>query len=311
MRKLWIDTDTASDDAVALLMALREPAVKVLGISVVMGNVSLERAVRNALISVERAGTYTPPVYAGAKKPLYRDTDFAVVCHGVDGLSDRGYPDPKLLAAPQNAIEAMLACARENPHEVELVTLGPLTNVAIAAFNDPESFRCFKSVTIMGGALRMPGNWSPVSEFNIIVDPEAAEAVFHAGVPVILAPFEICTGESLFLREDRDRMAAASGAGAFAVDCNTVLIEYGKRLGLNGLCLADPAAMAVVLWPELILEREETYMCVETAGRYTTGMVIFDYIDHLHRPHNGTVIRRIDGRAFKDRTIRCLSEKNN
>ncbi len=171
MRKLWIDTDTASDDAVALLMALREPTVQVLGIGVVMGNVSLERAVRNALISVERAGTYAPPVHAGASKPLYRDTDFAVVCHGVDGLSDRGYPDPVLKVAPGNAVDAMLQCARENPHEVELVTLGPLTNVAIAAFRDPESFRLFKSVTIMGGALRMPGNWSPVAEFNIIVAP--------------------------------------------------------------------------------------------------------------------------------------------
>ena len=153
----------------------------------------------------------------------------------------------------------------------------------------------------------MPGNWSPVSEFNIIVDPEAAEAVFHAGVPVILAPFEICTGDSLFLEEDRVRLAAASAAGAFSVDCNKVLIEYGKRLGLNGLCLADPAAMAVVLWPEIILEQQETYMCVETAGRYTTGMVIYDYIDHLHRPHNGTVVQRIDGPAFKERTIRCLA----
>ena len=290
MRKLWIDTDTASDDAVALLMALREPSVQVLG------------------ISVERAGTYAPPVYAGANKPLYRNTDFAVVCHGVDGLSDRGYPDPALKAATGNAVDAMLQCARANPGELELVTLGPLTNVAIAAFKDPESFRCFKSVTIMGGALRMPGNWSPVSEFNIIVDPEAAEAVFHAGVPVILAPFEICTGESLFLQEDRDRMATASEAGAFAVDCNTVLIEYGKRLGLNGLCLADPAAMAVVLWPEIVREQQETYICVETAGKYTTGMVIYDYIDHLHRPHNGNVIQRIDGPAFKEKTIRCLSK---
>ena len=107
MRKLWIDTDTAFDDAVALLMALREPTVQVLGIGVVMGNVSLERAIRNALISVERAGTYAPPVYAGARKPLYRDTDFAVVCHGVDGLSDRGYADPAFSAAQGNAVDAM------------------------------------------------------------------------------------------------------------------------------------------------------------------------------------------------------------
>ena len=104
-------------------------------------------------------------------------------------------------------------------------------------------------------------------------------------------------------------MAAVSEAGAFAVDCNTILIEYGKRLGLNGLCLADPAAMAVALWPELVLEQTETYICVETAGRYTTGMVVYDYIDHLHRLHNGIVVQRIDGRAFKERTIRCLSNK--
>ena len=152
MRKLWIDTDTASDDAVALLMALREPSVQVLGISVVMGNVSLERAVRNALISVERAGTYAPPVYAGANKPLYRDTDFAVVCHGVDGLSDRGYPDPAIQAAPGNAVDAMLDCARANPGEVELVTLGPLTNVALALGKYGTLGKLLKRIVIMGGS---------------------------------------------------------------------------------------------------------------------------------------------------------------
>ena len=102
-------------------------------------------------------------------------------------------------------------------------------------------------------------------------------------------------------------MASASDTGFFAVDCNRVLIEYGKRLGLNGLCLADPAAMAVVLWPQIVREQQETYMCVETAGKYTTGMVIYDYINHLHRPNNGIVIQIIDGAAFKERTIRCLS----
>ena len=308
MRKLWIDTDTASDDAVALMMALNEPSVEVMGISVVMGNVSLERAVRNALISVERAGTYTPPVYAGARRPLYRDTDFAVVCHGVDGLSDIGYADPHIDVSSENAVDAMLSCARNNPGQVELITLGPLTNVAAALFKDPDGYHCLKSITIMGGALRMPGNWSPVAEFNIIVDPEAAEAVLHGGVPVVLAPFEICTGGSLFLREDMEKLASASDKGKFAIDCNRVLVEYGKRLGLDGLCLADPAAMAAALWPDIIMEMQETYLCVETAGKYTTGMVVFDYINHYHKPHNGKVIQSIDGAAYKEKTIHCLSK---
>ena len=307
MRKLWIDTDTASDDAVALMMALNETSVQVLGISAVMGNVSLDRAVRNALISVERAGTYAPPVYAGARKPLYRDTDFAIVCHGVDGLSDRGYADPHINVSAENAVDAMLSCARNNPGQLELITLGPLTNVATALFKDPDGYRCFKSVTIMGGALRMPGNWSPVAEFNIMVDPEAAEAVLHGEVPVVLAPFEICTGESLFLQEDMEKMASASAKGKFAIDCNEVLIKYGKRLGLNGLCLADPAAMAAALWPEIIKKMEETYLCVETSGKYTTGMVIYDYINHYHKQHNGKVIQAIDGAAYKEKTIKCLS----
>lgn len=301
MRKVWIDTDTASDDAVAILMALREPAVQVVGISTVAGNVPLEKTTRNCLISVERAGTYAPPVYVGLSRPLMRAPDTAEICHGQDGLSDIGYPDPKLAPRPEHAIDALLSAAARYPGELELVTLGPLTNIAAAYFKDPAAFRLLRGVTIMGGQLGMPGNWSVVAEFNIISDAEAAEAVMQSGVPVVVAPFEICCGDALFTPPEREEIAALSPAGHFAIECNRKLIDFGRSLGLAGLGLADPVAMGVFLWPEIVTDMAETTICVETQGVYTYGMILFDYLDHLRRPHNGRVCRAVNAALFKEK----------
>jgi purine nucleosidase len=184
MRKFIIDTDTASDDAVAIIMALREPSVKVEAVTVVAGNVPLDKAVRNALISIEKAETYQPPVYIGLSKPLIRKQYTAEYVHGEDGLGDVGYKDPVIKAEREHAVDALLRIIDENPGQLELITLGPLTNVAAAVIKSPETMKKLKGIYTMGGTLGFPGNVSVAAEFNIYVDAEAAEIVCNSGIPI-------------------------------------------------------------------------------------------------------------------------------
>ncbi len=310
MRNIWIDTDTASDDAVAILMALREPSVRVVGISTVAGNVSLDKVIRNCLISIEKANTYAPPVYKGLARPLMCEPVTAEICHGLDGLSDIGYADPTLTIESENAIDALLNAAKKYDGELELITLGPMSNAAAAYIKDPEAFGKLKSVALMGGQLQMPGNWTVTAEFNIFCDPEAAEMVMHSGVPVYVAPFEICCGDACITPADMEEIKALSDVGRFAIECNTTLISYGVRLGLGGsLGLADPVAMGVFLWHDIVTDEKRTHICVETRGLYTRGTILYDYLNHLKREPNGIVCRAIDAKKFKEKFKDIFKEK--
>ena len=172
MRDFLIDTDTASDDAVAIIMALADPGVRVLGLTTVAGNVGLEQATQNALLTAEICGSDVP-VFAGAEKPLTRAHEHAHWFHGHDGLGDRGYPRPRRAPEREGAVDAILRLARENPG-LTLVTLGPLTNIALALEREPELAERIGRCVVMGGAPCCEGNVTPAAEYNIWVDPEAA-----------------------------------------------------------------------------------------------------------------------------------------
>lgn len=199
MRHILIDTDTASDDAVALLMALREPGVKVEAITAVAGNCPLEHCVKNALICVEKAGTYAPPVYAGMAKPLFRTRYHSHHIHGEDGMGDMALPTPRLAVEPVHAVDAIIDCAARLKGELEIVTLGPLTNLAMAVLKAPALAEKVKRVYVMGGSGLTPGNITPLAEFNFYADAEAAHLVLTAGLPLTLVGWEIGMGEALSL----------------------------------------------------------------------------------------------------------------
>jgi len=179
MRHFLIDTDTASDDAVALLMALREPSVRVGAITVVAGNCPLDIGVRNALISVELAGTYAPPVYAGMSQPLLRELVTSEHVHGQDGLGNMDLPAPASEKQSGHAVDKIIEMAHCFPGELEIITLGPLTNLAMAILKEPSLPDLIQRVYIMGGAGLGPGNITPVAEFNFYVDAEAAHLVIQ------------------------------------------------------------------------------------------------------------------------------------
>ena len=289
MRRFLIDTDTASDDAVALIMALRAEEVTVEAITVVAGNVPLERAVRNALYTVELCEAEVP-VHAGAQGPLRRPLETAEFFHGVDGLGDRGYPTPTSDPDSDDAVGALLEATRSHPG-LTLVTLGPLTNVALALRADPGLADRVGRLVVMGGAACTVGNVTPAAEFNLWVDPEAASEVLDAGMPTELVGWELCRGAANLTEEERAAVKALDTPLAhFAIDCNATALEATRRQsGDPGLGLPDPVAMAIALEPALCLRRSPHHVQVETESELTRGMSVVDRLDVADAPHNRSV----------------------
>jgi purine nucleosidase len=309
MKRLIIDTDTASDDAVALIMALREPQARVEAITVVAGNLPLEKALKNALISVEVAGTYCPPVFRGMAKPLLRDLFTSEFVHGADGMGNMGLPDPQLAAAKEHAVDAMLGLIEENPGELELVTLGPLTNVAMACLKAPETMRQLKGITIMGGAGMGSGNITPVAEFNIYVDAEAAGIVFNAGIPIFLVGWDVSMGTTFIDQDDIDfLLKSGSRIAEFCVRCNRSLQEFNlQRINKHGFDLPDPATIAAAIYPDTILEKFDTHAWVEYKNESTYGQVVMDPMNLLGKKPNITVCKSLDGPKFKQHLFQLIT----
>jgi len=285
-RIFLIDTDTASDDAVALILALRAPAVRVEAITVVAGNVPLRQAVRNALYTVALCGASTP-VYAGADAPLERPLESAEFFHGADGLGDQGYPAPTRSPEPEPAVDAILETSRHHPG-LTIVTLGPLTNIARALAADPTLRDRVGRLVIMGGAACTVGNITPAAEFNLWVDPEAARTVLDARMPTELVGWELCRGEANLTFEE---MAAIKGFDTpiahFSIECNATAVEANRRQsGELGLGLPDPVAMAIALQPSLCTHRSAHHVQIETASPLTRGMTVVDRLDVGGEPHN-------------------------
>lgn len=278
-----IDTDTASDDAVALIMALRSPQVHVLAITTVAGNVAVEQSTRNALYTAELCGADIP-VYMGAEKPLNRAHQSAHWFHGRDGLGDHGYPAPRRAREKERAADAIIATIDSNPGLV-LVTLGPLTNVALALQRKPGIVGKVSRCVIMGGAPCCEGNVTPAAEYNIWCDPEAARIVLRCGLPVELVGWHLCRGDAALNPEDIKKVLSfGTPVARFAIECNSRAQEaYFEQTGEHGISLPDPVAMSIALDPTIVTTQSEHLVDVETSSELTLGMTV---VDRLHVAHN-------------------------
>jgi len=318
-RTFLIDTDTASDDAVALIMALRAPDVRVAAITVVAGNVDVTRATRNALYTAELCGSDVP-VYSGAGKPLVRLYQNATWFHGRDGLGDHDYPPPKQLAQTNHAVDAIIATIEANPGLV-VVTLGPLTNIALAVSRKPAIAAQVSRCVVMGGAPCCEGNVTPAAEYNIWVDPEAARIVMRSGLPVELIGWHLCRGEAVLSGNDIERVEAFNTKLAhFAVECNNHARKaYKIQTGEDGICLPDPVAMCLALDPSVGTVWSEHYIEVETQSELTRGMTVVDRLNVAHDErnravwdaalsggHKAKVCWQIDNRRWKEALYRAL-----
>jgi purine nucleosidase len=278
-RTFLIDTDTASDDAVALIMALRSAEVRVAAITVVAGNVSVDQATSNALYTAELCGSAVP-VYSGASEPLRRKLVTADWFHGVDGLGDHGYVPFKRRSEPLHAVDAIIETVVGNPG-IEVVTLGPLTNLALALTREPKLAASVARCIVMGGAPCCEGNVTPAAEFNIWVDPEAARIVFGAGLPLEMVGWHLCRGEAALGPKDIDHVLALKTPLAdFAIRCNSTAQQaYFTQTGEHGISLPDPVAMSIALRPALCKSSSIHYVDIETSSELTRGMTVVDRLD--------------------------------
>jgi purine nucleosidase len=294
-----IDTDTASDDAVALIMALRAPGVRVLAITTVAGNVAVEQATKNALYTAELCGANVP-VYPGAEKPLTRSHESADWFHGRDGLGDHGYPPARQVPEKQHAVEAIIASIEANPGLV-LVTLGPLTNIALALQRRPGIAAKVGHCVIMGGAPCCEGNVTPAAEYNIWCDPEAAQIVFHSGLPIEMVGWHLCRGDAILsLRDIEHVLSLNTPLARFAIECNSRAQEaFLEQTGEHGISLPDPVAMSIALDASIVTTQSEHLVDVETRSELTRGMTVVDRLNVAGNERNRRIWAPLLNRGIK------------
>ncbi len=269
-RRVIIDTDPGVDDAFALLLAMRSPELKIEGFTAVAGNVPLELTLANALRMVEIAGRSDIPVTAGAKAPLLRRLVTAEHAHGENGLGGAVFPDPTTKPIDEPAAEFIRHIVRKYPHQLTLLTLGPLTNIAAALKLDSELAPLVKNLTMMGGSLS-GGNITPAAEFNIYVDPEAARIVFQSGIPINMVGLDVTRKTSLTDDHVRQLEAAHTPLSLAAAKIGRNAIDHNRSEGfLVGPNMHDSLAIASFL-DASILKWGEYYVDVETTGELTAG----------------------------------------
>ena len=307
MRNFIIDTDTASDDAVALVMALRQPDIDVKAITVVAGNVPLPQGLQNALYTAELCGA-SVPVYAGCAKPLLRDLETAEVVHGDDGMGDIGLPLGGRQPAPGHAVDALRQAVKANAGDITLVTLGPLTNVALALLREPELASRVSRCVIMGGIGAGHGNVTPTAEFNIWVDPEAAKIVFESGLNITMVGWDISWQFATFDARQADEIRRIGRPLAeFVIDIQKTLTEFSMRENaLAGFDLPDPIAMAAAIDPS-ICQYERFHVDVTTGDGLARGITVVDRLGVTGRGPNVKLAVNADRAAFIEMLKRSVS----
>ena len=299
-RKIIIDTDPGQDDAVAILLALASPEeIEVLGITAVAGNVPLALTQRNARIVCELAGRPDIPVFAGADAPLKRPLVTAEHVHGKSGLDGIEIAEPKMPLQSLNGVEFIIhTLRREAPGTVTLCPLGPLTNIAKAFLEAPDIVARVQQIVLMGGAYFEVGNITPAAEFNIYVDPEAAEVVFRSGADIVVMPLDV-THKALTTAPHIAGFRAMGTKVGHTVAAWTDFFERfdKEKYGSKGAPLHDPCVIAYLIRPDLFSGRHINVE-IETQSDLTRGMTVADWWRVTKRPANATFMGDIDAEGF-------------
>ncbi|MCB1410714.1 MAG: nucleoside hydrolase, partial [Rhodobacteraceae bacterium] len=276
-RKIIIDTDPGQDDAVAILLALASSELEVLGITCVAGNVPLALTEVNARKVCELAGRADMRVFAGCDRPLMRRLITAEHVHGKTGLDGVALPAPTMPLQSAHAVDFLIDTLRAEPAgSVTLVPIGPLTNIAMAMRKAPDIVGRIAEIVLMGGAYFEVGNITPAAEFNIHVDPEAAEIVFRAGCPLVVMPLDV-THKALTTRPRIEALRALGPVGQVVASWTDFFERFDmEKYGSEGAPLHDPCTIAYLLKPELFTGREINVE-IETGSALTLGMTVADW----------------------------------
>jgi len=299
-RKIIIDTDPGQDDAVAILLALASPEeLDVLGIVAVAGNVSLHHNTINARKVVELSGRRDVPVYAGCARPMRRHLVTAEHVHGETGMNGPDLPDPTIPLQSQHGVDYIIeTLMAAEPGSITLCTLGPLTNIGMALVKQPDIADRIAEIVMMGGAYFEVGNITPTAEFNIFVDPEAADVVLRSGVPITMLPLDVTHQ----IQSTPDRLAALFGLGNRSGSAIYEMLTFSEtfdlqKYGWAGAPLHDPTVIAYLLQPDLF-EGRHCNVTVETASELTVGMTVADYWHVTGKVRNVNYLRNADAEGF-------------
>ncbi|WP_299145812.1 nucleoside hydrolase [uncultured Tateyamaria sp.] len=299
-RKIIIDTDPGQDDAVAILLALASPEeLDVLALTAVAGNAPLDLTAKNARIICELANKADVPVYAGCDRPLGRDLVTAEHVHGKTGLDGPDLPDPKMPLQDEHAVDYIIDTLRsEASGTITLCPLGPLTNIATALQQAPDIAERVQQIVLMGGAYFEVGNITPAAEFNIYVDPEAADIVFKSGIDIVVMPLDV-THKALVTKSRNDAFRALGTPTGIAVAQMTDFFERfdKEKYGSEGAPLHDPCVTAYLIDPDLFTGRHINVE-IETQSPLTRGMTVADWWRVTDRPPNATFIGDLDADGF-------------
>jgi len=312
MKKIILDVDTGIDDAIGIMLACASPELNIQAITTVSGNIDLVSATRNTLRILKTIKHEGIPVFAGEKTPLKRDVRYATEIHGNCGLAgqladvDVEEKLEKVLSNKITAVDYIIETVKANKGEITIIMTGPETNFAKALEIEPGLENWVKEVIIMGGAADMIGNESPVAEFNIAIDPEAAEMVFGSKANVTMVGLDVTTKALL----TRDRISEITGNDAVRNFVHGATFDYMDRFhtkhGIYGCCMHDPLAVSVAIDPELI-GTVHRFVGVETNSIYCDGMTVCDFDNRWIREPNVHVAMEIDPKVFIDFLIERLN----
>lgn len=299
-RKIIIDTDPGQDDAVAILLALASPEdFDVIGVVAVAGNVGLHHNATNARKIVELAGRFDVPVYAGCARPMRRTLVTAEHVHGDTGLNGPELPAPKIELQPQHGVDYIIdTLMNAEPKTITLCTLGPLTNIGMALVKEPKIAERVAEIVMMGGAYFEVGNITPAAEFNIYVDPEAADIVFKSGIKITVLPLDVTHQ----IQSTPARLNAIKALGNRSGQAVYDMLSFSegfdlKKYGWEGAPLHDPTVIAYLIDPSLF-EGRVCNVSIETSSELTVGMTVTDYWHVTDKPRNATYIRSGNAEGF-------------
>ncbi|MBX4775199.1 MULTISPECIES: pyrimidine-specific ribonucleoside hydrolase RihA [unclassified Klebsiella] len=295
-----IDCDPGHDDAIALVLALASPELDVKAVTSSAGNQTPDKTLRNALRMLTLLKRPDIPVAGGALKPLMRELIIADNVHGESGLDGPALPEPGFAAQSCTAVELMANILRDSVEPVTIVATGPQTNVALLLNSHPELHAKIERIVIMGGAMVL-GNWQPAVEFNIYVDPEAAEIVFQSGLPVVMAGLDVTHKAQIHVEDIERFRRIGNPISTIVAELLDFFLEYHKdeKWGFVGAPLHDPCTIAWLLKPEMFTTVER-WVGVETQGKYTQGMTVVDFYNLTGKQPNATMMLDVDRQAFVD-----------
>lgn len=295
-KPILMDCDPGHDDAIALLMAFASNQLKVLAVTTVGGNQTSEKTLKNALKVLSFAGITNVPVAAGASRPLVRELEIAPEVHGESGLDGPELPEPAFPPSDKSALALMQEVIEASDEKVTLVPTGPLTNIASLLIAAPHLKEKIERISLMGGSA-VGGNWTPAAEFNIMVDPEAADIVFQSGIPITMCGLDVTHKAQIFDDEIEQIRQQGGKVAVMVAELLDFFAKFHQEMGFEGSPLHDPCAVAWLIDPDMFISSRH-YVAIETNSEFCDGATVVDIRGTTGKVPNVDVVFDVDRQKF-------------